>query len=227
MKIKLQNHVVSQCSLFSLLMDQSLLSLSCIWSTVQNKMSKNISNCTFRYMNNLLLTRKHLAKWGISPTSECSFCLHPETLLPIVAGCKSYLDHGRFTWRHDSILQYITQFFKAAQGIKLFSDLPGYLSLSIISADDVRPDLILLLPSNSLYVSELTIGYESNFSPNSIGKEQRYRKLLIDLKSQYKEVFFLNLSMGEIGVMNRSSTSFLDVMKEFGFDDNTRKFIIK
>ena len=37
----------------------------------------------------------------------------------------------------------------------------------------------------------------------------------------------MNLSMGALGVLNRLSTSFLDMMKELDFDDNTRKFIIE
>ena len=43
-----------------------------------------------RYMNNTLLTRSNLAKLGISSTSDCSFCLYPETFLHVVAGCNRY-----------------------------------------------------------------------------------------------------------------------------------------
>ena len=108
----------------------------------------------------------------MSATSECSFCLHPEAFLQIVTGYKSYRDNGSFTWQHNSVLQYVTQFLKAVQGIKLFSDLPGYLSPSVILGVDFKADLILLLPS--FYVLELTIGCESNRSSNSIRKEQNY-----------------------------------------------------
>ena len=47
------------------------------------------------------------------------------------------------------------------------------------------------------------------------------------LRSQYKEVHFVNLSMGALGVMSNSSTSFLDMMKDLDFDENTRSFIIR
>ena len=30
-----------------------------------------------------------------------------------------------------------------------------------------------------------------------------------------------------LGVMSNSSTSFLDIMKDLGFDDNTRSFIVR
>ena len=55
---RLPDHLVFQGSFFSFVMDQSLLSLSFIWSTLQSKMPKNIFNFTVRYMNNSLPARK-------------------------------------------------------------------------------------------------------------------------------------------------------------------------
>ena len=182
---RLQNHLVSQGSFFSFVTDQSLLRLNSIWSTVQSKMPRNIFNFTIRYINNSLPTRSNLSKWGITSTSECSFCLNTESLLHIVAGCKTYLDQGRFTWRHDSVLHFIAQSFKAVQGVKLFSDLPGYLSPSILTGDTFRPDLLLLLPLNCLYVLKLTVGYESNLYSNAIKKEKKYQQLMLELRPQY------------------------------------------
>ena len=45
--------------------------------------------------------------------------------------------------------------------------------------------------------------------------------------SIYKEVRFVNISMGAFGVMSTSSTSFLDMMKDLDFDENTRKVIAR
>jgi hypothetical protein len=91
----------------------STLSFNSIWSSVQSKLPKNIFNFTIRYRNNTLPTRKNLQKWGISPTSECSLCLNPESLLHVVAGCKTYLNEGpHFTWRHDSVLNFIASILK-------------------------------------------------------------------------------------------------------------------
>ena len=107
------------------------------------------------------------------------------------------------------------------QGIK------RYLSPSVISRDNFRPDLLSILPINCLYILELTIGYEPNLSSNSIRKEKNYRQLLMEQRSQYKKCLFVNLSMEAFGVMSRSSISFLDMMKDLDFNEDTRKFIIK
>ena len=56
---RLQSHLMSQGSFFSLIMDQSLLCLNSVWSSVQSKMPKTIFNFTVRYVNNTLLTQSN------------------------------------------------------------------------------------------------------------------------------------------------------------------------
>ena len=46
-------------------------------------------------------------RWGLSQSPACFFCIDPELLLHIIAGCQQYLD--RFTWRHESILNFIAK----------------------------------------------------------------------------------------------------------------------
>ena len=140
---KLNHDLISQGSFFSNVMKYSTISFNSTWSSVQSKLAKNIFNFTIRYINNTLPTRKNLHKWGVSTTSECTFCLSPESLLHIVAGCKTYLNESRFTWRHDSVLNLFASTLKSLNYSNLYVDLPGYLSPSIITGDTLRPDLVL------------------------------------------------------------------------------------
>ncbi len=128
---KLQNHLILQGSFFSNVIKFSLSKLNGIWSKSQSNLPKNIYNFTIRYINNSLPTRKNLTKWGILSNSDCSFCLNPETLLHVVAGCQTYLP--RFTWRHDSVLNLIAQTLQPVNNSNLFVDLPGYKSPSIVN----------------------------------------------------------------------------------------------
>ncbi|CAB3982986.1 dynein heavy chain 12, axonemal-like, partial [Paramuricea clavata] len=102
---KLHTQLICQGSFFTNITKFSLSQLTKIWSACQSNLPKNIFNFTVRYINNSLPTRQNLARWGLSPTSDCSRCLAPETLLHVVAGCQSYLE--RFTWRHDSVLNFL------------------------------------------------------------------------------------------------------------------------
>ena len=90
------------------------------------------------------------------------FCVKPESLFQVVAGCQQYLD--RFTWRHDSILNFIAKSLQPAINVhsSLYANVDGFLNPSIITSENYRPDLLFLIQSKCLYVLELTVGFESN-----------------------------------------------------------------
>ena len=94
---KLSNQLISQGFIISFLLNHSLKALNSLWSSTQSKLPNNIFNFTIRYLNNTLATRNNLQKWNLSQSSDCSFFLKSETLLHVVAGCKTYLKEGRYT----------------------------------------------------------------------------------------------------------------------------------
>ena len=106
--------------------------------------------------------------------SGSSFCLHQETLLHVLPGCKVHLNQGRFTWRHDSVLNSPTTSLKAINGSSLYADMPGFHSPSIITGDELPPDSLLKTGTNSLYVLERTVGFETNLIPYSNRKRSKF-----------------------------------------------------
>ena len=185
----------------------------------------NIFNITIRYVYNSLATRKNLYLWGLLNTSDCSFCLQPESL-HIVTGCKTYLGQGRFSWRHNSALRFPAQIFISVNSLKLYVDLPSYLFPSIIKEDNLRPDMLLSTVDNRLYIIELTVGFETNLSNNTRRKELKYLSLLTDLSSDYHTIEFVNLSMSCLGIFGQSSDSFLKMCTELGFENHHLNFIV-
>ena len=163
--------------------------MNSVWSLAQRNLPKNIFNFTNRYINNSLPTRKNLVKWGTSSTSDCSFCLLPETLpetlLHVVSGCNTYLVQGRYTWRHDSTPTILALFFKFVRDSIIFADLPGFINPSATTGDNLRPDLLLVLPNKCLYILELTVGFESNIRKNSHRKHTKCH----DLVRQHERLF--------------------------------------
>ena len=224
---KLQNHLISQGSFFSSIMKHSTSSLNSLWSSVQSKLPRNIFNFTIKYINNTLPTRKNLLKWGISSTSECSFCLEPESLLHVVAGCKTYLCEGRFTWRHDSVLSLIASTVQSAEFSDLYVDLPGYISSTVLTGDKLRPDLLITLQNKCIYILELTIGYESNLQNNATRKRQKYENLIKEQQKHYEKVKFVNLSISSLGVFSESSLGFIEMLKDLKFDEKCRKYFVR
>ena len=152
--------------------EHSLTALNSLWSSAQSCLPKSIFNFSINYVNNTLKKKTNLKRWGLSLSSDCSFCLTRESLLRIISGCKVYLQQGRYTWHHDYILTFIATTFRSLQHAKSFASNPGFLSTSIITGHDLRLDLISL-SNKSLYILELTVGYESNLKSNSKRKKQK------------------------------------------------------
>ena len=207
--------------------EYSLTTLNSLWSSAQSTLPKNIFNFSVKYINNTLPTKTNLKRWGLSSSSDCSFCLTQESLLHIISGCKIYLQQGRYTWRHDSILMFIATTLRSLQHAKIFADIPGFLSTSIITGHDLRPDLLLSLSNKSLYILELTVGYESNLRSNAERKKRKYRELVQQLKNDYEKVNFVNLSISALGIYDKSTTEFIDMMKMLKFDKRTTNYTIK
>ena len=164
---KLQSKLPSQGFIISFLLEKSLKRLNSLWSRVQSSLPTNIFNFTIRYLNNTLANKKNLYLWKLATTPDCSFCLQSESLLHVVAGCKSYLEQGRYTWRHNTVLKFLPQTLPSLQSSKLYVDLPGYLSPSILTGESLRPDMLLSIEDKCLYIIELTVGFETNLERNS------------------------------------------------------------
>ena len=160
-----------------------------------------------------------LSLWNQSQSSDCEFCLLPETLLHVVAGCKVYLEQGRYTWRHNSALNFLATSLKAIEGSSLFADIPSFSSPSIITGDNLRPDLLLRTKENILYVLELTIGFETNLNCNAERKRLKYARLVSDLRPRFKSVIFVNLTISSFGIFSDSCSSFLEMCDSLSIDD--------
>ncbi len=222
---KLHNKLPCQGSFFTNVTKFSLPQLTKMWSACQSNLLKNIFNFTIRYINNSLPTRQNLVKWALSPTSDCPQCLGPETLLHVVAGCQSYLQ--RFTWRHDSILNFLATNLQTVNDSCLYVDLPGYKSPSIITGDTYRPDM-LLLPSNEIiYIIELTVGFESNLRKNTERKKLKYKELVREQNKHFNSVKFVNLSMSALGDFSKECSTFIEMLNDLGFNKSQKDYCIR
>ena len=115
-----------------------------------------------------------------------------------------YLSEGRFTWGHDSAPNFLASTFQCLNHCTFYVDLPQYLSPSLVTGDDLRPDMLISNPSNTLCVLELSVGFETNPGNNASRKFTEYRYLLSDLTSKYRHVEFVNLSIGSLGIFGQS-----------------------
>ena len=97
---------------------------------------------------------------------SCDFKVTQPTTNHVLAGCSVALDQGRYTWRHDSVLQvFVRSLLKdLSPSSKLYADLPGHLASesppstipSNLSTSLSRPDLVLVSP-DSITLLELSV----------------------------------------------------------------------
>ena len=224
---KLQSQLTSQGFIISFLLEHSMKSLNSLWSSAQSKLPKNIFNFSIRYLSNTLANRVNLYKWKLSQSSDCSFCLCPESLLHVVSGCKSYLEEGRYTWRHNSALHFVASTLQSVRNSSLYADLPGFLSPCIITGDQLRPDMLLSIGKTILYMIELTVGFETNLNSNAERKHEKYHRLTRDLSSDFHNIKFINLSVSALGIFGKSCEPFIDMCKELEFDKHHIDFIVR
>ena len=92
--------------------------------------------------------------------------------------------------------------------MQVFADIDQYMSPSIITAEDLRPDLVVVNQSKDIYVLELTIGFEPDIQKNAARKYEKYETVLEELKLSYNGVTFINLSMGSCCVIGASAVDF-------------------
>ena len=141
-----------------------------------------------------------------------------------MAGCKTYLNEGRFTWRHDSVLNLIASTLKSLNYSNLYVDLPGYLSPSVITGETLRPDLVLTIENKCIYILELTIGFESNLQTNATRKREKYQDLINKQLNYYEEAKFVNVSISSLGVFSETSLDLVEMLKDLEMDMHCRKY---
>ena len=183
-----------------------------------SKLPHGIYNFVIRYLNNTLPNATNTFKWKISASKLCNFCHNDQTLGHVVGGCRTFLDEKRYNWRHDSIILSLASMIPRHTDTAVYADVPGFSSPSVITGDAHRPDIVIKI-NNSLWVLELTVGFETNILKNFDRKQTNYTFLLSELRKRYSKVTYANLSMGACGVVGKNS-NLLKLMKELKVPDS-------
>ena len=116
--------------------------------------------------------------------------------------------------------------FSSLPTCSLYADLPSFLSPSIITGDSLRPDLVLV-NGTSLFILELTVGFESNMQINSDRKKAKYHSLISDFNLNYSTIEFINLLMSTLGLLGKSSDSLLSLLEGLKLDRPSSTHTVK
>ena len=110
--------------------------------------------------------------------------------------------------------------------IKIHCDTEGYINPLVIIGDENRPDMIVTQNKSTIFVLELTVGFETNLDYNTKLKASKYREMLKSPENKFEKVNFVNLSMGALGIVGAHS-SVTNILKALGFQQQEIAYSIK
>ena len=138
------------------------------WKSIVNNIPKEVLSFAFKSSVNGLNIPDNLKIWGIRKHDKCDICGNFANLEHVLNWCKTALDQGRFTWRHDSILSNLATEMKKRkpEDVTLYIDIPGHkINGGTIPADILptleRPDIVIINRSEKkIVLFELTVSFE-------------------------------------------------------------------
>ena len=101
------------------------------------------------------------------------------------------------------------------------------ITSSIITGDIYRPDVLIIVPDESLYVVELTVGFETNLRNNVQRKHAKYEGLIENLNKQFKTVKFINVSVSSLGVLDKECSTLFRMLDTLGLDKKDQQYCTK
>ncbi len=119
------------------------------------------------------------------------------------------LNQGRYTWRHNSVLNKLFGTLKSLipDSIKIYCDLPGYMQgISTVPTNIVitslKPDLVLVDDeSKSVVIFELTVPFDSNIDSANDRKQTKYQQLVNDIENEGFSVTFYAFEISSRGLI--------------------------
>ena len=130
--------------------------------------------------------------------------------------CSVMLNTGRYTWRHNNIINYIVTNVDSSK-FKVYSDLPGWEAPgggsipSDLCLTRLKPDIVIVdEKKKTLHIYELTVPLTMNIDQRHTEKTQKYTPFLTDITNHSCTVNCLEVSStGYINPRNKATLTTL------------------
>ena len=189
----------------SLLVQGNMLGLAsaehgdAIWKSYIFDLKKGTLKFLLNSQLDTLPTGANLVRWNKSSNDKCKLCKFRETTYHILNCCKISLEQGKYTWRHNNIVNYIVKNVDTAK-FKVYSDIPGHMAGNgsippEICITNEKPDIVIIDEKRkTLDIFELTVPFEKNIEERNIFKNNKYAHFVVDI-NEYKT----NVTAFEVG----------------------------
>ena len=163
-----------------------------------------------------LPTKVNLKQWGKVNNDKC-FCGQRQTLNHILNCCVVSLNQGRYTYRHDSILNYIQQCLDITK-YTCYTDIAGHQAPGggtippDVLVTTLKPDLVIIdKKQKSIHIFELTVPGEMRIITAHKLKLEKYQHFQTDINTLKVSVhpFEIGSHTGYISRENKETLSSL------------------
>ena len=195
----------------------------------------NLPRGTMKFILNAsidtLPTKANLKQWGKLTNDKC-FCGQRQTLNHVLNCCKTSLDQGRLTYRHDNILLYIAKCLDRTK-FRCYIDIEGYQTPShgtlppSVVVTTLKPDMVIIDQKNkTIHIFELTVPKETRILTSNKLKLEKYQHFSSDITS-YK-VMVIPFEVGShTGLVTRENRKSLTNIHKFCTKDVKLKNFIR
>ena len=201
---------------------------SVTWQSIVRGLPRNIMSFCVKLASNALPSPDNLRRWGKRVMATCPLCSCPNgTLAHIINFCPVALNQGRYTWRHDSLLNFLYGEIKsvAPSDVEIFSDLPGHMVNNSVIPHDIlvsngfgsKPDLVVISRSSKkIALFELTCPLERNIHTANTYKREKYSGMQGDLEDKGWKVFLVPYEVSSRGqILKSTKSSIITTLKHF------------
>ena len=183
------------------------------WQCIIRSVPRGVLSFALNSATNTLPTPDNLKRWGKRAVSKCPLCGNNGTLEHILNFCSVSLVQGRFTWRHNTVLNHLTNTLieNKPDNIEVLADLPGLdLNGSTLPPDIVqttsRPDLVIInRHEKSVQILELTCSFESNIEMANARKTVKYTQLKNDIEDMGYSCALIPFEIGSRGHVTKTN----------------------
>ena len=118
---------------------------------------------------------------------RCKACKGHETTCHILNNCPVYLDQGRYTWRHNNVINYILNCLDSSK-FEVYSDLDGHTTATggtipmTVCITPLKPDIVIIDKKHKTFnIFELTCPMEPNIKKRNSEKFAKYSHFRTDI----------------------------------------------
>ena len=134
-----------------------------------------------------LLTAANLKRRKKSSSDKCKLCKNRQTTNHCLNICKIALDSGRYTWRHNNVINFIVESLDSSK-YTIHSDIPGHEAPwggtvpPELTITPLKPDITIWnKKSERFHIYELTCPLEENITQRHLDKSNKYAHFVTDI----------------------------------------------